>query len=308
MKKRAPQRGSIFGGPTARGDVAYLSGALLKKSKRGEWQPRYFEIRGHYFVYRKGSNASGPVLGGVDLAGALSSVEETTWSDDAGRVHACFRVVGLDSGVLRTVGAQRALRTIVVRDTCNVMTEKLRPGQHDSPSLHAWGEALRATRAALLRAAGAVTVASATGAPGAAVATRRLAPAAEEEDEAEGGSFVDASSGMSRAEDEDDLVFDDEEEEEEFGTTRTSGRDGDAGGIATIGRRGGDGAAAFVVTSERDRALLEEASAVLAGVGFERQPAQGGKTGGKKKSKGEPAEASTASTVLPAAPRGVPLR
>jgi hypothetical protein len=67
-----------------------VEGYLLKKSKLGRWQRRYFKTQSHYLLYslKKGSD----VLGGVDLAGEGSAVASFTARDGA----ECIRVSGLD--------------------------------------------------------------------------------------------------------------------------------------------------------------------------------------------------------------------
>ena len=53
-----------------------VEGYLLKKSKLGRWQRRYFTTQSHYLLYSK--KKGGDMLGGVDLAGEGSTVVDFT--------------------------------------------------------------------------------------------------------------------------------------------------------------------------------------------------------------------------------------
>ena len=147
------QRGSIFGSVGARGDVAYLSGLLLKKTLGGRsWTPMHMEIRSHYMLWRQvtvvkhGDHEVGwrkptasPVLGGVDLGGAQSYIER--YVDDVdGSACDCLRVVGLDSAAS---SKRRALVTVEIRYPDAAVD--------DYPSLRSWEVALNASKIVLRR-------------------------------------------------------------------------------------------------------------------------------------------------------------
>jgi hypothetical protein len=78
FKKRSGRRMSTTAAPAP----VKIEGMLLKKSKKGAWQPRYFWTNSHYLLYA--SKKGGKTLGGVDLGGAGSSVQRCEFSQKEG--------------------------------------------------------------------------------------------------------------------------------------------------------------------------------------------------------------------------------
>ena len=69
----------------------HIEGALLKRSKRGAWQKRYFSTKGPFFLYQR--NMEGEFLGGVDLSGVDARVEMAEFEGRDGGPFFIFVVV-----------------------------------------------------------------------------------------------------------------------------------------------------------------------------------------------------------------------
>ena len=73
MKRRRARRPSAHEGVVPEGvELPKIKGELLKLSKRGTWQPRYFYIKGCYLHYAK--KAGGVHLGAIEITGKNSVV------------------------------------------------------------------------------------------------------------------------------------------------------------------------------------------------------------------------------------------
>ena len=137
---RRKPRASVHDASSSPNGVALLSGWLLKRTKKGKWQARFFEMHSHYLLYQ--ARQVGSTRGGVDLGGVDFSVEivEIAAASGGGAVCPCLRVRGLDaqSG---TGEFNRPVRTLELRAD----NDPLR----DSHSLEEWAAALRAAHGAM---------------------------------------------------------------------------------------------------------------------------------------------------------------
>jgi hypothetical protein len=114
-----------------------IEGALLKKSKRGAWQPRYFKTHSHYLLYQR--KEGGEFLGGVDLAGAEATIELIKVRGRGGKQVDALRVIGLD-GDSHSTGEVRELRMFELR-----ANTKAKGG----PTVQEWHHQLLETQVAL---------------------------------------------------------------------------------------------------------------------------------------------------------------
>ena len=117
VKQRKPRRMSTLHSMHPSAKAHHIEGWLLKRSKRGKWQQRFFRTQSHYLLYSKEENS--PVLGGVDLAGGDSVVEATRSLGTGGiEGHVPFsylNVSGLDSDSHHAVSGERPVRTMALR-------------------------------------------------------------------------------------------------------------------------------------------------------------------------------------------------
>ena len=120
--------------------MSLLSGWLLKRTKKGKWRARFFEMHSHYLLYQ--ARRVGSTRGGVDLRGVDSSVEsvEIAASSGGGAAGPCLRVRGLDAQA-GTGEFNRPVRTLDLRADNDP--------SRDSHSLEEWERALCAAQAAL---------------------------------------------------------------------------------------------------------------------------------------------------------------
>jgi hypothetical protein len=128
-KRRKARRGSIdsVDAPPA----SAMEGPLLKKSKRGAWQQRYFTTKSHYFIYAKAKG--GESMGAVDIVGPQSTIA---------LVGAELVVTGLDGDMHSfKKGETRMLRTFVLDSTSG--------GTANTPTLDEWARELLAMQRAM---------------------------------------------------------------------------------------------------------------------------------------------------------------
>ena len=125
--KAATQRKTLFKRRKARRmgatDVApshHIESVLLKRSKRGRWQSRYFSTKSHYLLYQREKGCE--YLGGVNLSGPEVSI---TLNDGPGVVD--LRIVGLDGDEhAEARGEMRELRSFELKLSRRSSTSKLR--------------------------------------------------------------------------------------------------------------------------------------------------------------------------------------
>ena len=115
-----------------------IEGALLKRSKRGAWQKRYFSTNSHYILYQR--KRGGEFLGGVDLTGAESTITAVQFTGHNGIQYDGIRIVGLD-GDANDAGGTRALREFNLQVPNH--------GAGEGPSTKEWIDALQAMQRAV---------------------------------------------------------------------------------------------------------------------------------------------------------------
>ena len=133
-----------------------IEGWLMKKSKSNAWQLRYFTTRSHYLMYSK--KQGGELLGGVDLAGAGSSIDAVNLVTAAGGELATLRLRGLDSdahGGTHGFGAD-AHGVIRTMELCwdRKLESKRAAGGKRNPTLAEWHSTLVRAAVAMREEAG----------------------------------------------------------------------------------------------------------------------------------------------------------
>ena len=132
-KRRKARRMSTVGPPTLR----HLAGVLLKKSKQGRWQPRFFTTSSHYLMYKK-TATSEDFIGGIDLGWSETSITFISYpkKKDGSQRASELRVVGLDGDAHDKGLMHRERRTFTLRGSD-------RGGEADTmTSLRTWHDAL----------------------------------------------------------------------------------------------------------------------------------------------------------------------
>ena len=136
LRKRRKARRMSTSGPSA---VRHIEGMLLKKSKQGRWQQRFFATASHYLMYKKSAKSDADFIGGIDLAWSGTSITLTTHLREMDTPLAFeLEIIGLDGDAHDKGVMHRERRTFTLRSTAE-----------NIPSLQSWYDALEEVRAGL---------------------------------------------------------------------------------------------------------------------------------------------------------------
>jgi hypothetical protein len=176
VKRRSARRMSACrDAPTSR----RIEGVLLKQTRRGAWQRRWFSTKGRYLLYQR--KEGGEYLGGIDLGLPDANIALVDFTGRDGLQYGGLRVQGLSGDAHSDfAGEARPLQTLALQDV-NYAAD-------GGPSSREWYDALVAIQL-VLGAAGAGGERGAEPTPplAAAATAKQAKPAAVKRAKTEGG-------------------------------------------------------------------------------------------------------------------------